>query len=175
VSRVARVSILLVAVATACAAPAPVTPAADRAAVEAALTKWPQVLERYDWTGIASLIDSSTTWIESGPALPVQTVLDIFRTLERDKVTIDYGELRNLTLDVHGDMAWAYWLLDGTFTTDTDAGRAWFRNFTGTQDPKQREWRFQWMESAVLRRTNGAWRFVFGHTSRLPDASKGTG
>jgi hypothetical protein len=173
-SRIAQIAAFLALTATACTTPAPVDPAADRSAVEAALSKWPLVLERYDWDGIASLIDSSTTWIEEGPAVPVVNVLDIFRTLDSAQVAIDYGELRDLQVGVQGDMAWGYWLLDGTFTTDTDAGRAWFRAYTGTTDPEQREWRFRWVESAVLRRTNGEWRFVFGHTSRLPEPVPGT-
>lgn len=162
--------ILLALTSTACTAAVPVDNAADRAAVEAALTKWPVVLERYDWDGIASLVDSNSMWIEEGPAVPLGMVLGIFRTLDSAEVAIEYGELRDLKLGVHGDIAWAHWLLDGTFTTDTDVGRAWFRRYTGTTDPKQREWRFRWAESAVLRRTNGEWRFVFGHTTRLPGA-----
>jgi len=172
-SRVATAAILLALTATACTATVPVDPGADRSAVEAALTKWPMVLEQYDWDGIASLTDSSTTWIEEGPPVPIVALLGIFRTLDSAQVAIDYGELRDLKLEVQEDMAWAYWVVDGAFTTDTDAGRAWFRAYTGTTDPEQREWRFRWVESAVLRRTGGEWRFVFGHTSRLPETVQG--
>ena len=167
-SRLSAAATVLTLVAASCAKQAVLNTEADRVEVERALRRWPVVLQAYDYDGVVALIDSSTVWIEHSPPTPIATAIAIFRTLDSADVVIRYGELRNLQITVHGDVAWAHWLVDGTFTTDTDAGRAWFRSFTGTTDVRQREWRFNWVESAVMRRSNGQWRFAFGHTTRLP-------
>jgi len=167
-SRTATAAALLTLVAASCAKQAVVNTEADRAAIDAALRRWPAVLQAYDYDGVAALVDSNTVWIEHSPPMPIATIMGVFRALDSLDVIIRYGELRNLQVGVQGDVAWAHWLVDGTFTTDTDAGRAWFRSFTGTTDARQREWHFNWVESAVMRRSNGQWRFAFGHTTRLP-------
>lgn len=161
---------LLALVAAGCAPPRDADSVSDRSAIEATLRQWPVALQAYDHDAVAGLVDSTTVWIEHGTPMSIATVTGIFRSLDSMAVAIRYGELRDLRIGVQGDIAWAHWLADGTFTTDTDAGRAWFRNFTRTTDPTQREWKFNWVESAVLRRSDGQWRFVFGHTTRLPSA-----
>jgi len=142
---------------------------AELAEVEAVLRALPQALEDYDFNRLSDLFDPDLQWIEGGPPVPVEDLLKRFHASEAAQAIVDFGQLRDLKVEVENDFAWGTWLLDAAFTADTDEGLEFLRAVFGTSDLSQRNWSMGFAESAVLRKTDSGWRFVFGHTTPLPD------
>ena len=146
--------------------PSPQAPV-DKAAVETTLRAFISAFQNYDFGGVSALFERGGRWIDSSKPLPAYQVPDFFRSAQSAGVEIRY-ELADVSIDGHGEIAWATWTTLGTFSATSERGKAFLRANLVTTDTAQSEWRLTFVESAVLRRSSEGWRIVLGHTTQLP-------
>jgi ketosteroid isomerase-like protein len=96
----------------------------DLANIEKVIRDFPKTAESYDFETIQTLLEPNLVWIEEAPPVAFDKIIDMFKMFDSLKVQIAYSELRDLKIQEQGDIAWAYWIVDGSFKTDTEKGRS---------------------------------------------------
>ena len=136
--------------------------AAEKAAVEAVIRESEQAFAALDCEKTDSSLAPGARWIEKSPPQPAQTAAWCAKA-KAAGVRIAY-ELHDFDVQVHGDVAWATLIIDGSFYAGTPEARALMGH--AASDPA--EWRSVAAESVVLRKIGTKWKMVLGHSSLIP-------
>lgn len=152
----------------------PVPQPFDAQGVEAVIRDFNGAIQAHQFDSASALLASDARWIEAGRPAPAADMIDLFRTLDSLGFGIQY-ELSDFSVHGEGDVGWATWASEGSFTTSSAEGKDLLRTYVeagwpGAVDSSSVEWRAAvlFIESAVLQRQNGAWTIVLGHSTDLP-------
>jgi ketosteroid isomerase-like protein len=137
----------------------------DKEAVETVVRNFERATEQFEFAKANSMLAPDARWIEHANPQPAE-----FNGGESSKRWENYKTakmrikqvLRDFDIRVHGDVAWATFDIDSTWSADTEAALALNDNL--------HEWRGSFVESIVLVKIDGVWKIALGHTSSLPKA-----
>jgi ketosteroid isomerase-like protein len=135
---------------------------AEKAAIEAVIRESEQAFAALDCEKVDSSLAPGARWIEKSYPQPAQTSAWCAKA-KAAGIRIGY-ELHDFEVEVHGDVAWATLIIDGSFYAGTPAARALMGH--AATDPAK--WRSVAAESIVLRKIGTKWKMVLGHSSLIP-------
>lgn len=136
--------------------------ASDKSAIEQVVRECEAAVAAFNFERANSYLEPGAIWIERTYPKPADEYSGWWQLAKAAGVHLEY-ELSNVDVQIEGNVAWVTLVLKALIRGDT----AEARKLVGTSEMPQGETRPVFVESIVLRKSNGQWKIVLGHTTQL--------